>query len=185
LLKYRDTIAVTTRVGRIIRALEPYFLTGDAYRFDRTYYDGHLDLDLSSIVTPKAALLFVTDMTYQPNRKEKVFEFRGAREFEAHFALPDFLKNPLDVFRVDATGVGEVSWSASRKGVFFTGTLDRAAIYVAAMDKDQRAAILQKLTALRAEEDALAFDPGEFDSDFETLMKDLGVSGEEEGAGKR
>lgn len=184
-LRYRDTLGVTTRIGRLIRALEPYFLTGDAYRHDRTFYQSEVDIDLSSIVTPKAALLFVTDLTYQPNRKDRVFEFRGAREFEASFALPGYLKNPVDVFRVDSTGVGEVSWSASRKGVFFTGTLDRAAIFVAAMDKDQRAAIAQKLTALRAEEDALAFDPGEFDSDFEELAKDLGYTSFEELAKKR
>ena len=109
LRKYPDTWEPITRIGREIRMLEPFYLAGDAYRFERrTRTDGSPDWDLASIAAPDAAVLFALDTAYAPDPQEHVFQFGEPREVSFSFDLPPWLRQPRDLFRVDADGLHEV-----------------------------------------------------------------------------
>ena len=185
LLKDRDTIGVTTRIGREIRMLEDIYLSGDAYRHRRVGSARKPSLDLSSIVTPKHALLFAIDLEYKPNPKKEVFEFTGSRPVTASFELPGYLRNPKYLFRVDADGVHEAEWMTTRNGVEISGKLDRVGVYVATADGTYRETVRARHERLLEEERRTGFNPGEDDTDFAVLVRDLGYAGiEEVGKGK-
>ena len=79
LLKFPDTWEAMTRVGREIRMLEPLFLEGDAYRFERRLREGMPDWDLASIAAPDAAVLFALDTAYEASKKDSLFTFGAPR----------------------------------------------------------------------------------------------------------
>lgn len=177
LLKWRDVIGVTTRIGREMRLLEDLYLRAAPYHHERVNdADGFPMLDLNVLVTPRAAVLFAMDLDYYPDRDAKVFAFREPRPVQAAFPLPAYLRAPAMLLRVDAGGLHDVSWEAGRTGVLVRDTLDRVAVYVATRDADLRAALEARLGALREHEKAVGFDPGGNDADFAKLVRDLGCS---------
>ncbi|XZE22580.1 hypothetical protein SH449x_002516 [Pirellulaceae bacterium SH449] len=142
LLKFPDTWDPIMRIGREIRMLEPFYLEGASYEFQRLPKpDGSPDWDLASIVAPDAAILFALDTAYYPDKTERVFTFAPPRDVTFRFRLPYWLQRPLDVFRVDADGIHKVEWIADESGVTITDQCSRDAIYVAAKDRVTREAI--------------------------------------------
>ncbi len=131
LLAFPDTWEPITRIGREIRMLEPLLLAGDAYRFERRTRDGQPDWDLASIAAPEAAVLFANDTAYTADEQENVFTFGPPRAVEFSFALPQWLRAPKDVFRMDADGIHETKWRSVGQGVVIEDTQSRDAIYVA------------------------------------------------------
>ncbi len=91
------------RIGREIQMLSPIYLAGDAYRFERVRNSqGKLDWDCASIVSEECALLFALDLAYEPNAEDSTFQFGEPRDFSYRYELPHWLRQPTDVFRVDA-----------------------------------------------------------------------------------
>ena len=158
LWKFPDTWEPITRVGREIRMLEPFFLEGDAYRFERRTREGEPDWDLASVASPDAAVLFALDTAYTADKKENVFAFGPPRATAFAFSLPAWLRGPADVFRVDADGVHEVTWRADQSGVVIEDTRSRDAIYLATKVPSLRSSIEQRRQAALAVEAANAID---------------------------
>ena len=105
LLKFPDTWEPMRRIGREIKMLEPFYLEGDAYRFEKQMTDeGKPDWELSSIIAPEAALLFAIDTAYAIDPEQNVFVFSGPREAKFRYDLPEYLHSPFAVMRVDADG---------------------------------------------------------------------------------
>ena len=155
LLKYPDTWEPITRIGREIRMLEPFYLAGDAYRFERrTRTDGSPDWDLASIAAPDAAVLFALDTAYAPDPQEHVFQFGEPREVSFSFDLPPWLRQPRDLFRVDADGLHEVPWHIAGQGVAIDDKCRRDAIYVATTSQQVRGEIEERRKAAQAREEA-------------------------------
>lgn len=154
LVKFPDTWEPMMRIGREIQMLSPIYLTGDAYRFERTRNaEGKLDWDCASIVSEECALLFALDLAYEPNAEDNTFKFGEPRAFSYHFALPHWLRQPTDVFRVDADGLHEVQWSAEGKGVRIQHQLSRDAIFVATKSPAHRNIIeARRQAAIQIEE---------------------------------
>lgn len=145
LRKYPDTWEAMTRVGREIRMLAPFYLEGDAYHFQRrTTAEGTPDWDLASIAAPQAAVLFAIDTAYTPDPEENVFVFGPPRPATFQFPLPPWLRQPADVFRVDADGVYDVRWSLAGTGITIDGEGSRDCIYVAAKSEDVRVQVEQR-----------------------------------------
>jgi hypothetical protein len=139
LLKFPDTWTPITRVGREIRMLAPLYLAGDAHEFQRvTTEGGNPDWDCASIVSADGALLFANDLAYAPDAVEQTFRFGEPRAFSHEFALPYWLRNPVDVFRVDADGIRPVEWSATDSGVRIQHSFSRDAVFVATRVVDLR-----------------------------------------------
>lgn len=151
LLRYPDTWGAIRLIGREIRMLEPYFLSGDGASFRRaTAKDGLPDWELSTIVTPDAALLFAIDTAYQADREKSEFVFGPPREASFAFPLPGWLRDPKDVFRVDGDGVHDVVWRVDGDEVVVSDTRSRDAVYVATKAGGHREAIESRRQAALA-----------------------------------
>jgi len=174
LLRYRDVIDVTTRIGREIRLLEDFYLTGDAYRHERFSVGEKPDLDLSSIIAEDTALLFALGLNYEPNRRDEVFRFGGPRDIEVSYRLPGYLRSLVDVFQVDSEGIHDVKWSATSDGVRIENTLNLVAVYVATTRQGARNQLSERLSELLTAEAAVGFNPASNDADFTTLLNELG-----------
>ncbi len=164
LLKFPDTWEPITRVGREIRMLEPFFLSGDAYRFERRTRDGQPDWDLASIAAPDAAVLFALDTAYIADKKDNVFAFGAPRAAVFNFTLPHWLQAPTDVFRVDADGIQDVKWRAEGKGIVIDDTCSRDAIYLATQSPSLRMFIEQRRQAALAQEAANPIERNELEA---------------------
>jgi hypothetical protein len=170
LLKYRDTIEELTRIGREIRLLEDFYLEGDAYRYQRETRDGSLDWDLSCVASPRGALLMALDLDYVPDPEEKVFRFKDPRDADFRFALPAYLRSPVDLFRVDADAVHDVAYDIVDDGVRVRDVTHKVAVYVATRDAQLRKQLEAKRQMLLRYEQSLGFNPAASDADFETLQ---------------
>lgn len=173
LVKYRDTVDELTRIGREIRVLEDFFLEGDAYGHRQVMKEGRWDWDLASIVSPRGALLFALDLDYQPDKSSRVFEFRHRREAKFSFDLPPWLRNPVDVFRMDADGMYDVAYGATARGIEITDKQNKVAVYVATADRALRQRLEQKRLSLVELENSLNFDPANKGRDFDVLKAPL------------
>ena len=171
LLAYPDTMAELRRIGREIRMLERVYLRGSAFRYAQVMEDGTPSWDLASIVAPEAAAMFALDLRYRPDPDEKVFVFGPPRKATFAFALPAFLRNPTDVFRVDADGVHDVSFRRTRTGVTISDRTHKVAVYIAAQTPDIRQDILKRRLELIQRERDLGFDPVGNPSDLEALRR--------------
>ena len=158
LLKFPDTWEPITRIGREIRMMEPYLLEGDAYRFERRTRDGAPDWDLASIVAPDVAVLFANDTAYVPDEKENIFKFGPPRAAEFTFALPQWLRAPTQVFRMDADGIHETKWRSTDSGIVIEDTQSRDAIYLATRSPSVRAGLEQRRQRALAVEAASPVD---------------------------
>lgn len=175
-LEFRDTITQTTRIGREIRLLAPLYSRADAYRHQRLAEGQQPQWDLNSLVAPDAALLFAIDLAYYPDLEERVFRYRGPRELEGAYELPAYLRQPLDVFRVDADGVHDVVHEATDRGVVVRDRVDRVGVYVAAKRPELRGELARRHQSLLAEEARYGADPGQDDTAFSALLKELGYN---------
>lgn len=169
LVKFRDLIEEMTRVGREIRMLDQLYLEGAAYRYRRVLTDGKPDWDLASIAAPQAALLFALDLAYEPDATEKVFRFGPARTVQFNFDLPSFLREPKDVFRIDADGIQDVTYRSTPQGVAIDDRVSKVGIYVATRDPSLRERLETRRRELIRFEESFGFDPARSETDFEAL----------------
>ncbi len=159
LLRFPDTWESIMRIGREIRMLEPFYLTGDAYQFERrTRADGAPDWDLASIASPDAAILFALDTAYGPDPIANVFKFDAPHEVTFTFRLPEWLRRPSDVFRVDAEGIHEIDWRVEGHSAIIQDQRSRDAIYVATQTPNVRDEIEARRRAAIAWEDSHPVD---------------------------
>ncbi|MHC4166136.1 MAG: hypothetical protein ACYSWQ_04200, partial [Planctomycetota bacterium] len=147
LVKFRDLIDEMTRVGREIRVLERFYLEGSPYQYRQMQRDGKPDWDLASIISPHETLLFALDLDYEADAAEKVFRFGPPRPARFEFDLPQWLRRPADVFRIDADGVHEVRSRGRANGIIIEDRANKVDVYVAATD----AGLRERLEARRRE----------------------------------
>jgi hypothetical protein len=171
IVKFRDTLDELTRVGREIRMVEDLVLEGAAYDYERQNPGGRLEWDLASIAGPRALVCFALDLNYQPDPKEKVFKFGDPRPARFSFRLPPWLPQPAEIFQYDAEGVHDVASTIRGGRVEMEAQASRVALFVASRDLGLRSRIEERRRALVAEEEALGFDPGRNDADFEVLRR--------------
>ncbi|MCX5772480.1 MAG: hypothetical protein NTZ09_19700 [Candidatus Hydrogenedentes bacterium] len=172
LVDWRDTLDELGRIGRELRMIDEFLLEGDAYRFERlTRGQNQLDWDIASVCGPRAALLFALDLDYAPDPEEKVFRFGPPRDARWRFPLPAYLQGVADVFRMDADGVYDTTWSIQDGAVEIQENTSRVAVYLATPDKSLRAYLEGKRQKLIATEAALQFDPARNDADFNQLVQ--------------
>jgi hypothetical protein len=171
LVKYRDTLDPLTKIGREIRLLDEFYLTGNAYDHARLLRDGKPDWDLASIACPRATLLFALDLAYSPSQEQRVFEFAAPRPVDFEFRLPDWCRNATEVFRVDADGCYDVSFEHRGESIKVTDALSRVGIYVVSAEPGLRAELSTRREVLIAYEQAFGFDPAGNDADFQQLVE--------------
>lgn len=154
-----------TRVGREIRMLEPFYLTGSATHFERrTGPAGEPDWELSVISAPRGGVLFALDTAYTPDPQENVFRFDEPRPAQFSFPLPAWLRNPKQVVRVDAEGIHPVDWKLAAQGVEITDQASRDRVYLVVLDERDLADVEQRRQAALAREGEYALDREAFEA---------------------
>ncbi len=172
LVAFPDLIEPITRVNREIRLIDRILLDGDAYQYRREMAESRPDWDLSSVVSPDAALLMVNDLSYVADMQEGVFRFPEARAATLQFRLPEWLHSPAEVCRVDADGVHDVPYSIDVPFILVQDRVRVAGMYVAAREAGWRARLQQLHEQLLSAESAVDFDPGNNDAD-QHLLREL------------
>ena len=125
--------------------------------------------DLASIITPESALLFALDLKYEANPKEKIFKFGPPRPARFEFALPPFLRQPKDIFRIGADGIHEAHYESIPRGIHIKDQVSKVAAYVATKDLGLREQLESRRRELLLFEESFQFDPAKSDMDFERL----------------
>ena len=169
LVKFPDLIEPITRVGRAIRMLDQFYLEGATYQYHRALNADKPDWDLASIAAPQAALLFALDLAYEPDAAEKVFRFGPPRTSQFDFKLPSYLREPKDVFRIDADGIQNVTHRSTPQGVAIDDRISKVGIYVVTGDSSLRERLETRRRELIRFEESFDFDPARSDADFEAL----------------
>ncbi|MBY0586035.1 hypothetical protein K2X85_02600 [bacterium] len=172
LIKFRDTLDELGRVGREIRMLDHFYLEGDAIDYHVQPSPGALGWDVSTIASPRGALLFGLDLDYAVDTKERVFAFPEPRAVTFDFVLPGYLRGKdLDVWRVDADGAHDIEHENTDTGVRIRDVRSNVGIYVATPDRNLRAETAQRQQQLVQMEESLKFDPARNDQDFDLLAR--------------
>jgi len=171
LVRYRDTLDELTRINRETMLLSRFYLTGGAYQYTRVLRNNRPDWDLASIVSPDATLLFALDLKYSPDPEQKVFRFGPPRQARLRFRLPPWLGAPADVFRIDADGAHDVTYSVRGLELEINDTLSKVGVYVVAPATAVRSQLETRRQELIAYEDSFGFDPAHNDADYATLVE--------------
>jgi len=79
-----------------------------------------------------------------PDSSESVFKFGPPRPVEFSFRLPPWLRQPTEVFRMDADGVHEVKWAIAGERLTIQDSRSQDAVYIAAINDSVRTGILQR-----------------------------------------
>ena len=181
LVKYRDLMEPIQKINREALLLEIFFQYGDSWEHKSVMTQGEKprpNWELSSIICPRGTLLCALDTAYEerqsPLSNNRNFYFKRPREAVFNFSLPLFQRNPLDVFRVDADGLYNISYQVTQKGVEITDKASIAAIYVATHDKTLRKELEKRRLALIAKEKFYKFDPIHERKDF-NILKELAI----------
>ncbi|MFM7320160.1 MAG: hypothetical protein ACKO5K_01380 [Armatimonadota bacterium] len=153
LMLFPDTWDAMRRVGREIRMLEALYLEGDGSSFVRVEGRGGApDWELSVVAGPRGAVCHAIDTAYGIDVENKEFVSGAERAATFAFVLPQYLRRPVDVFRVDADGVHSVKWTATGDGFRVEDRRSGDAIYVASKLKTLRADIeARRADALKQE----------------------------------
>jgi len=175
-LVWRDTLAMTERIGIEMRMLDDLYLRADAYWHERRGTEEQPEWDLNVLATPTAAILFAMDLAYVPDREQRVFSWPAPRALEARFPIPQYLGKLTHVFRIDGLGVHAVAWEAGEASVLIRETIDIGAIFIATEDPELMQRIASKHAAILAENEKLNFDPIRNDLDFAALAQSLGFA---------
>jgi hypothetical protein len=142
LAMFPDLWEPMTLVGREIQMLEPFYLTGAATHFERRPdSQGAPDWELSVISAPSGAVLFALDTAYTADPSENVFRFGEPRPARFQFPLPDWLRNPKRVVRVDAGGVHPIEWKPVAEGVEVDDQASRDRMYLVVQDERELAGV--------------------------------------------
>lgn len=135
--KFPDTWEPMRRIGREIKMLEEFYLTGDAYRFQTLKNAaGEPDWELSSIIAPRGMLLFAIDTAYQIDTEKQEFVFGPPREARFSFTIPQWLNGPFEIRRVDADGIHPIAWQQTDNTVHITDVASADRIYMLAKNLD-------------------------------------------------
>jgi len=83
--------------------------------------------------------------------------------------LPSYLRQPKDVFRIDAGGIHEIQHQSITNGVRIEDRISKVAVYVVAMNSNLREQLESRRQELVRLEESFKFDPARSDVDFEAL----------------
>jgi len=169
IVRFPDLIEPISLVGREIRLLGDYYLTGDATHYERLTRDGRPDWDVSVVASPKGAVLFVLDLDYQPDKAERVFKFGPLRSARISFPLPAYLRNPVQALRVSAQEIVPVPFEITPQGIQIENRFRDINVFVATHEPDAQKILTARRRALAAYETSLGFDPARNKADLEQL----------------
>ena len=176
MLKFPDLIEPITRVGREIKMLEPFYLEGDAYHYERILRDGKPDWDLAVVAGPSGAILFALDLAYAPDLNDKVFKFGRPRDVSFAWPVPAYLDAAKTLLRADADAITPMEHERKDGRVSLRTRGGAVNVFVLSSDRTGQEQLEARRRELTAFENSIDFDPARRAADLETLRAILGAA---------
>lgn len=146
----RETLDEMTRCNRLLQAMRPFLLRSDfGYRGQVRHASEASKLDVTSLISERVALVFVTNFAYDLHPQG--YRFREQKNVTVLARLPNWLK-AIDVFQVTPDGVKPVTWHLEKGNVRLTWRAleDHVALVVVSSDGQARQQIVQAFRQLLA-----------------------------------
>lgn len=146
----RETLDEMTRCNRLLQAMRPFLLRSDfGYRGQVRHASEASKLDVTSLISERVALVFVTNFAYDLHPQG--YRFREQKNVTVLARLPNWLK-AIDVFQVTPDGVKPVTWHLEKGNVRLTWRAleGHVALVVVSSDGQARQQIVQAFRQLLA-----------------------------------
>jgi len=158
--KYPALLEPIQRIGREIRLLEDFYLTGSQWEYRRTFENAKPDWDLSSFVSTEGLLLFALDLDYRADPVTKTFVFSSARPAELRFRVPDWVEGGWELWKLEKDGLKRRTWSRiSDSTMALKDSVNEVGIYILTPDSGTSNLLQEKWRKLKKREDDLDFNP--------------------------
>ena len=171
LLKFPDLMEPIARIGREVRMLEPFYLEGDAFHYERVLQAGKPDWDLAVVAGPRGALLFALDLAYHADPAEKVFKFGSPREASLSWPVPNYLSRAERLWQVDADGLRPVGSRHENHRLSIKTACGAVNIFLLSADASEATRLETRRGELVRMEESIGFDPAHRPEDLRTLRE--------------
>ena len=168
IVAFPDLIEPITRVNREATMLAELLLAASLSSHERIGEPGDPSWDLTVLGSPQAAVLAAHDLAYTIDSEQNVFRFTP-RDAELAFAVPDWLGDAPQIFRVDADGTHDVTADVRDGTVRIRDTILVVGVYVATQDATLRDTLDARHRSLLSIEAATGFDPASSPDDLAVL----------------
>jgi hypothetical protein len=169
---FPDCLAPMQRVGREIKLLEGYYLKADLATYRQTSENGRPLWDLTTLVSPDAALLFALDLDYKADPVTKTFIFKGEGQASFEFDLPNWLGSNWVLVKIGENGPERIPHEklASQR-LRLTDQVAEVGIYLVLTKEKALDDLKQKYLQLLDFERNIGFDPAKNPTDFQRFMR--------------
>jgi hypothetical protein len=160
LRKYPSLMGPMQRIGREIRLLEDFYLTGTQWVYERAFDKGKPGWDLSTFVSPEGLLLFALDLDYRADALTKTFVFTPDRRVDLRFKVPDWIDAGWQLWKLEEDGLKRLGWSPGPEtSLAFKDMITEVGIYILLPDARSSDGLLRKWELLKNREAGSDFDP--------------------------
>lgn len=160
LRKHPSLLGPMQRIGREVRLLDDFYLTGAQWEYERTTDKGRPDWDLSTLVSPEGILLFALDLGYRADAATKTFVFSPERKADFRFKVPGWVNEDWTLWKLEENGLKKMNWSPGPgSSLAFKDVVTEVGIYILSPDDYASKRLQERWRVLKSSEAALDFDP--------------------------
>lgn len=170
LAMYPELLEPMQRIGREIRLLESFYLTGAQWEYRRMGNGKNPQWDLSTFVAPEGVILFSLDLDYAADPKTRTFVFKKEREAVFTYRVPEWVGSEWKLLKIDANGIKEISFKYSDQQLDFSDRVSEVGIY-AFVPSATAEQIRKKYSDLLQAERQWLFDPAKKSEDLNAFIQ--------------
>ena len=157
---YPDLLEPMQRIGREIRLLEPFYLTGTQWAYSRVTGKEGPEWDLSTFVSPEGVLLFALDLGYLADAETRTFVFPKERRADLSFKIPEWVGRDWVLWKLEADGLRRIPWRlGADASMVLHDRVHEVGIYILLPGEAASERLGQSWGALRKLEASWDFDP--------------------------
>ena len=157
---YPELLEPMQRVGREIRLLESFYLTGTQWEYRRMTGKEGPDWDLSTFVSPDGVLLFALDLGYLADPATRTFVFSKERRAALSFKIPEWVGKDWVLWKLDTDGLMRTPWRLDADArIGFNDRVREVGIYILLPDEAASERLGQRWGSLGKLEASWDFNP--------------------------
>lgn len=159
---YPDLLEPMQRIGREVRLLESFYLTGTQWDYRRLTGGDGPAWDLSTFVSPKGVLLFALDLRYHADASTRTFVFAEDRRADLGFKVPEWVGKGWVLRKLDADGLKPIEMRQDATAhISFSDRVREAGIYILLPDGDAFDELARRWSELKGLESSWDFNPAQ------------------------
>jgi hypothetical protein len=149
------------RIGREIKLLERFYLTGTQWDYRRIMDGKNPQWDLSTLVSPEGIVMFALDLDYRADHKTKTFIYRNERKASFDFKVAEWVKSDWKLLKIGAEKIEEKEFQLNSKTheITFSDVVSQDGIYLLLPNLSARDSIVKRFTDLLQQERDMEFKP--------------------------